>query len=160
MSDRPQGGKKLGVDDISPPAAPPSEEPNELAREELARYEKAKRTPTDRLCAAHDGQIAHLRGENTRLREHAEELQRKLDILRPRYAELRQASKTNSLVEVVAVVGMAIGGGAISAASFFPIPEPFAHYCFGGGVVALFFGAGIMVYTRLLCWPSHHDDGV
>jgi hypothetical protein len=161
MSDRVPPDQPLGIEAISPPSVPPSDVPDEASQGEVARYEQgakaSKLTPTDRLCAEYDAHIRYLKEENSRLLEETKGLRARLDRVQPRYAALWQASRTNSLADVAALIGMAVGGGALSAASSDKVTF-YKDSLFGFGVAVLLFGAAIMIYSRLRCWPKHRED--
>jgi hypothetical protein len=75
-------------------------------------------SPTDRIESAKDAHIAHLDRERQRLVEKVDQLQALVDRLGPENARLQEALANAAANNVLATILVAIGGGAISFATF------------------------------------------
>jgi hypothetical protein len=57
---------------------------------------------------------------------------------------------------VFGLIASSLGAGAIGVASL-SFAVNYAGVLSAGGIVAVFLGNGIMVYTKLVCWPKNRD---
>lgn len=143
-------------DAIKVPQAPATE-PDKETSEEGKHLDKAAReaklTPTDRICAAHTSHLNYIQGEHRRLLGEVSELRLRLETLVPEHAALRQASRTNSFIDILGFAISGLGAGAISAASL-GYMTAYTHHLFSGGSVALVAGYAMLIFVKLFCWPK------
>jgi cell division protein FtsN len=149
------------VDRVAPPAESPSIEPSDGAKGEKEKYDQAakeprKPTPTELLKEALNEHIETTKQENSRHLEKLAAATDDLAKLRPRYAALLQASRTNSMVEIISLVLMTLGGSVLGAAYSPVIPQPYSDYAFAGGLIGLICSAGILLWVKAMCWPKHY----
>jgi hypothetical protein len=149
-----QPSATTSLDAIKAPLDLP-EAPDKEARAEERHFGEAASIAklTDHFYTAHKEHTDYLQKEHKRLQKENGRLQEELNSINPRYSALKQASKTNSFVDVVSLVAIAAGGGAISMASLGCL-IPYTNFLFGGGAVSLFGGCGVMVFVKLMCWPK------
>lgn len=105
------GEDELGLDAIRGPATPPSTSPDRGSKRESETYRR--QTPTERLNAHIDGQLADLREENKSLR-------RELDELKPRYAALVESRRALSASGNASATLIALGGFLLTVSGFIP----------------------------------------
>lgn len=149
------------VERIAPPTKSPSVEPSDGAKGEQEKYDQAakeprKPTPTELLKQALNEHIETTKQENTRHLEKLAVATGDLAKLRPRYAALLQASRTNSMVEIFSLILMTLGGSVLGAAYSPVIPQPYSDYAFAGGLIGLICSACILLWVKALCWPKQY----
>jgi hypothetical protein len=137
-------------------SAPPRE-PDKATQAEEKRLEKAasaaRLTPTEQICASHAAHLTDVRNDNERLRADNMKLRRRLESLEPEHAALRQASRTNSLTDVLGFSISGIGACAISAGSIgFVASHSVCLSCSGAAAVLL--GYFMLIYVKFCCWPK------
>ena len=131
-------------------ASPAEGQPSESRRKRARHVPKAKppldlnaiprKTPTERWAKSVEGRIGALEKERKRLLGENASLRSELDRLRPEYSRIREAYGNVVANNYLSAVMIALGGGAISLASYFEPPARPLIAC--AGVVTL--GCGLI----------------
>lgn len=141
---------------IKAPAAP-SEAPDSQTLGEEQSWDKASKlaevSPTKRNIVLRERMVERLEKENEALTSARDNLQTRLDDLRPKYAVLLQAKKNVTTSGLFGTIALALGGVSVSWAGSLRT-DAWRYLLTGSGLALVAFGCILLFLMHLRGWPE------